>query len=304
MAMRITSLMTSRATVRDLRDDLARVSATQRKASTGKEITQPSDDPYGASLSVQLQGELDGLNDYKSSIDDGTAWLNASDAALTNISNIVQRARELLVQGASDSAGPNARAATAAEIDQLIESIKQEANVQYAGRYVFSGTATTTAPYQSGATDTYGGDAGTITREIGPNVTLPLNIDIHQLLGDGQAAADDKLLNTLRDISANLKGGTAADNNALRGTDLQRLDVNLDTLNAIRADVGARTNRLSVAGARIGTLTQNTMELLSQTQDADYAKTLTDFTTQQAAYNAALQMGARVVQNSLLDFLR
>lgn len=304
MSMRITSLMSSRMMLNDINDGYDRLTRLQQEMATGKQIGKPSDDPYGASRAMGLRGELAGLTQYQSNVDDGTGWLNTSDTALSQMSNVLQRARELLVQGGNDTTDQTARNAIADEVDQLTESVKQEANVQYAGKYVFSGTATDTPPYALGsASDRYAGDAGTITRTIGPQVQMPINSDIHQLLGDGQSAGDDKLLNTLRDISQHLRGGTTADADALRGSDLQRLDANLDTLNEIRADVGARTNRLAIASSRLSGLQNNSTQLLSDTEDADMAQTVTTYTTQQAAYNAALRAGANIVQTSLLDFL-
>lgn len=303
MSMRVTTLMSSSATLRDLNDGLSRLSRLQNQLSSGKQITRPSDDPYGTSRALSLRGELGGLDQYQRNVDDGTGWLNTSDTALSQMSDVLARVRELLVQGGNDTAGPAERGAMADEIDQLAESVKQEANVQYGGRYIFSGTATDTAPYALGGADRYQGNAGTITRAIGPQVQLPINIDVHALLGDGQAAGDDKLLNTLRDISDHLRGSTPADATALRGTDLQRLDANLDTLNGIRADVGARTNRLAIASSRLSGLALNSTKLLSDVEDADMAQTITQYATQQAAYSAALKAGANIVQSSLLDFL-
>jgi flagellar hook-associated protein 3 FlgL len=304
MSMRITTLMTSRATLADLTENVSKLSELQQKLSSGKEITKPSDDPYGTSRALQFRGDIEGLQQYQRNVDDGTAQLNTADTALSSISDVMQRARELLVQGSTDSAGPQARAAAADEIDQLVASVKQEANVEYAGRYVFSGTATATAPYTAGATDTYAGDSGTITREIGPGVQMSISTDISGLLGNGQAAADGKLLNTLRDISQHLRSGTTADMNALRGADLQHLDANAATLGSVRADVGARTNRLSLASGRLTGLEENSTKLLSNVEDADVAKTIIAYSTEQAAYNAALKAGANIVQASLLDFLR
>jgi flagellar hook-associated protein 3 FlgL len=303
MSMRVTTLMSSRATLRDLNEGYARLNRLQGQMASGKQITRPSDDPYGASRALSLRGEIGGLDQYQRNVDDGTGWLNTSDTALGQMSDVLARVRELLVNGGTDTAGPSARAALADEIDQLTESVKQEADVQYGGRAVFSGTATDTPPYALGGADAYAGDAGTITRAIGPGVEIPINTDVRQLLGDGQAARDDKLLHTLRDISDHLRGGTTADANALRGTDLQRLDANLDVLNGVRADVGARTNRLAIASSRLSGLNLNATKLLSDVEDADMAQTITEYTTQQAAYNAALRAGANIVQTSLLDFL-
>jgi flagellar hook-associated protein 3 FlgL len=303
MSMRVTTLMSSRAMLSDLNEGFARLNRLQGQLSSGKQISRPSDDPYGTSRALALRGELGGLDQYQRNVDDGTGWLNTCDTALGQMSDVLARVRELLVNGGNDTTGPASRAALADEIDQLTESVKQEADVQYGGRNVFSGTATDTTPYALGGADRYLGDAGTITRAIGPGVELPINTDVRALLGDGQGARDDKLLNTLRDISDHLRGNTPADTDALRTTDLQRLDASLDVLNGIRADVGARTNRLAVASSRLSGLALNSTRLLSDVEDADMAQTITQYTTQQAAYSAALKAGANIVQSSLLDFL-
>lgn len=301
MSLRVTSQMTARNTLRDLQGNLTSLADLQRKMSSGKQITRPSDDPYGSSRALELRNEVAGLQQYQKNVDDGTSWLDASDTALGKIGDAVQRVRELLIRTATDSSGLKAREAAAAEIDQLIETIKQEANVQYAGRYIFSGTATDRTPYTLMGADTFGGNADSVNREIGPRVELTVNTDVSGLLGNGAGAGDNLLLHTLRDIAADLR---ADDGARLRGTDIQRLDANFDKLNQIRADVGARTNRLDIAGSRLVLLEQNSIRLLSDVEDADTPKTLIEYTTQQAAYNMALKAGANVVQNSLMDFLR
>jgi flagellar hook-associated protein 3 FlgL len=304
MTTRITTLMVSQNVIADINQSLERVNTTQQELSTGKRINQPSDDPYGASLAVQLNGQLAQLTSYGRTVADSTTWAQTGETALSNIQNMVQRARELVVEAGNDSYGQQARTDAAAEIDQLTEAIKQEANTTYAGEYVFSGTLTGTPPYQQGAVDTYAGNSGTVQRQIGPGSTLQVNTDISQLLGSGQSAADGKLLDTLRTISQNLRGGTTADANALRGTDLRQLDANLDSLGQAQANVGATINRLQLASSRIQDLSDSRTQLLSQTEDADMAKTITDYSTEQASLTAALRAGASIVQSSLLDFLK
>lgn len=301
---RITTLMTAAGTVNDLTLAMDRLDATQQRLASGKRINQPSDDPYGASLAIQLNGSISGLGAYSRNVDDGTAWVQASDAALSGINNITQRVRELVVQNANDSYSQSDRNAAADEIDQLTDAIKQAANATDAGQYIFSGTATTTQPYQPGATDTYAGNSGTISREIAPGTTVPINTDISQLLGNGQAANDGKLLDVLRNISSDLRGGTTANATALRTTDLQGLDTNLSTLTQMQANVGATETRLQLASSRIQDLQLSQQSLLSTTQDADMAQTAIDYSTQQASFNAALRASANIVQSSLLDFLK
>ena len=116
-------------------------------------------------------------------------------------------------------------------------------------------------------------------------------------IGDGATG----LISELRQIAADL---FANDGDALRNTDLAALTAVNEALTNERAVVGARTNRLAAAAARLDEVEGVTRGLLSQTEDADVAETLIQFQQQQSAYQSALNAGARIMQTSLLDFLR
>ena len=306
MTLRLSNQMLARNTLSQLQTVSADLYTTQRKMSSGKEITKPSDDPFGTTRAVSGRRDLEEIQQLQKNVDDALSWQGVTEVALSRITDVVQRARELLVQGASDSNSADQRAAIAMEIDQLIETAKTEGNGSYGGRYIFAGTDTGNKPYNVGGTDVYNGDAGNIVRTIGPGVSIPVNVHGADFLGGDPLVAqpDGLLLSTLRDVATHLRGGTAADANLLRTTDLQALDRNLDNITAIRATVGATTNRLETAVLRLRELEENSTEDLSKIEGADMAKTLTDFSLQQAVYQSALKTGANIVQNSLLDFLR
>jgi flagellar hook-associated protein 3 FlgL len=306
MTMRLSNQMMQRNTLHELNSVANRLRETQLKMASGKEINRPSDDPFGTTRSLTGRRDVEELGQLNRNVDDALAWQGVTDVALARVTDVVQRARELLVQGASDSNGPKEREAIAKEIDQLAETAKTEANGAYGGRYIFSGTETNTKPYNVGGTDAYNGDGGNIVRTIGPGVSVPVNAHGADFLGGDPAVTqpDGLLLTNLRDIASHLRGGTPADAGALRGADLQALDRNLDNLNAIRATVGATTNRLETAMLRIRELEETSTTALSEIEGADMAKTLTDFSLQQAVYQSALKTGANIVQSSLLDFIR
>jgi flagellar hook-associated protein 3 FlgL len=304
MSTRVTSNMISRSVLSDLNDVSNRLAKTQQRMSSGKQITRASDDPYGTSRALTLRGDVAGTQQYQRNVSEAEAWQNVTDAALSKITDAVHRARELAIQGANDAAGPAARKAAAAEIDQLIESVKQEANASYGGRYVFSGTSTNVRPYDVNGADAYAGNSGAVAREIGPGVSVQVNVLGSDVLGQGQAAGDGKLLNVLRDISQHLKSGTVADMNTLRTSDITGLDKNLDLISQTRATVGATTNRLESADGRLQEVEGSLTKLLSDVEDADMAKTYVDFSMQQSVYQSALRAGGNIVQQSLLDFLR
>ena len=294
--MRITQTMVSRNLLDDLGDVTERLSRTQERLSSGKQLTAPSDDPFGVSQALMFRLDVSTQQQYQRNVQEASSWQDATDTALSRVNDAVLRARDLLIQGANDSSGASARQSIATEIDQLIDEVKNEGNAKYAGRYVFSGSATLTQPYTQGASDAYAGNTEVMKREIGPGVQLDLNVTGQSVLGDGSGG----LLKVLRDISNDLKTNNSAN---LQNTDIAALDAAHDTLLTAQAIVGARANRLETANSRLQQLEEASTKSLSNVEDADMAKTLVDFSTQQAVYQAALKSGANLIQPSLMDFL-
>jgi flagellar hook-associated protein 3 FlgL len=307
--MRITTSMVQRNVLSDLNTLQSALAKTQSKAASNREITRPSDDPFKASQAMGLRANIGANEQYIRNIQDAQGWQDSTEASLDAITQYVNRAHDLLVQGATDTADANSRVAIASEIDQIIQGVKETANASYGDKYIMSGTATSVAPYKLGSDDTYQGDQGGldpsvpgIVREIGPGVTMTINAVAVEFLGDGRTnPTDGKLLNALRDISDHLKANDGA---ALRGGDMSGLQNRLDSLLEIRARNGSQTNRLDAASTRIDQITGTLTNQLSNTEDADIAKTLIQFNSQSAAYQAALKAGANIVQSSLMDFLR
>jgi flagellar hook-associated protein 3 FlgL len=307
--MRITTSMVQRNVLSDLNTLQSQLAKTQSKAASQREITRPSDDPYKAAQAMGLRANIGANEQYVRNIQDAQGWQDSTESSLDSITQYVNRAHDLLVQGATDTTDSTARLALASEIDQIIQGVKETANGNYGGKYIMSGTATSVAPYKLGDDDTYQGDLGGldpavpgIVREIGPGVTMTINSVAVEILGDGRTnPTDGKLLNSLRDISDHLKANDGA---ALRGGDMSSLDARLNSLLEIRARNGAQTNRLDAASTRLDQITGTLTDQLSNTEDADIAKTMIDFNSQSAAYQAALKAGANIVQASLMDFLR
>lgn len=298
MIGRITTQMTQQLILSGIESSQTQLATTEQELSSGKRINQPSDDPYGTSLAMQLNGQLSDLTAYTNNVNDGTAWAQTTMSSLSNITNMMQRVSELVVQASNGSLSQSDLNASAAEVSQLSDAIKQEANAQYDGQYIFSGTATTTPPYQTGSDNTYHGDSGAINRLIGPGTQIQVNTDITQLLGTGSSTPGG-LLETLQNIVSDMASGNQtalqADNQALTGS--------LNTAEAMQASAGSIADRLQLASSRIQDTQTNVTAALSNDQDADMATTMINFSTQQAAYEAALRAGASIVQDSLLNFL-
>src|SRR3954463_6181767 len=267
---RVTNGMMTGSLLGDINSLTTRIARTQQSISSGRQITAPSDDPLGTQRSLGLRSVIEGAQQHQRNIDEATGWLQTTDDALGDISNIINRAKELTIQGANDSLGPDQLQSIALEIDQLVAAVKDSANASYQGTYVFAGAATTTAPYTLPGGDTYqAAPTGVVARQIGPGVSVQINTRASDLFGSGQAAGDNKLLNNLRDIAQHLRSTATVDRDALRNGDLKNLSDNLDALNKARATLGATQARLDSAKSRLADVETTTTQLLSETEDTD-----------------------------------
>jgi flagellin-like hook-associated protein FlgL len=131
---------------------------------------------------------------------------------------------------------------------------------------------------------------------------VTVNTNISSVLGNGAGAEDGKLLDVLRTISQHLSEATPESRAAL-ATDMKNLDGNMESLTLLQAQAGSVSEQLTSAGARIESLQGAITQALSNTRDADFAKTSTAYSNEQAAYSAALRAAASIVQESLLNFL-
>jgi flagellar hook-associated protein 3 FlgL len=307
MSTRITTGMVQRNVLADLNAVSGRLTRTQSKIASNREITRPSDDPFNAARALALRESLEATKQYRSNVDDSQGWQETSEQAFNSMTADVHSAMEALVQGGTGSVDPISRASIAGQIDQLIAGLKETANATYKGRYVFSGTKSDQAPYPipepapPALPDVFRGSPAQVSRQIGPGVAIEVSVSAAGVLGDGQGAANPGLLGTLRDIAVHLRNG---DEVSLRGSDMTKLDAGLDSLLGVRALNGSRQHRLDSALNRLAEVEESTLTQLSETEDVDIAKALIDFNSQQAAYQSALKAGANIVQNSLMDFLR
>lgn len=293
-ALRVTPGMVTRTMVAGLESNLDRLQKVQEQISSGRLVNRPSDAPVAAVAAMQLRSSTARTSQLLRNADDGKAWLGTADAALTSSLDMIRRAREVTGSAVAGSIDAATRATMASEMTTLRDGLIGLANSRYLGRPVFAGTADVSSAYD--ASGTYRGDAGSVKRTVAEGTTVTVNVTGPQAFGTGP----NGLFAVLADITAHLQ---ADDITALQ-SDLARLDGATGGLENTLAEVGARYNRVdtmqSAANSRLVTLT----EQLSVTEDIDLPKTIMELQLQQTAYQAALGSTAKVIQPSLMDFLR
>jgi flagellar hook-associated protein 3 FlgL len=326
MTQRITSQMIGNSTIQSIENDMNQLAQIQQELSTGYQINQPSDNPYGAALAISLNGQINAYSAYQSNVTQGTAWVEAASGGLQSIQQSVQTVRTLVVESANGTMSPTDLKNAAQEVLQYISQIKQSADTQYNGSYIFAGDAVTTKPWSTTATaadppseDLFGGNTNAINYAIGPSTQIQVNANLYSVLGNGnvggtagssshgggavQADGSGGLLATLRTIYNDLtgtNGGTQAD----LQNQITNVDTNISALESIQATVGATQDSLQMASTRLTALSTSAQTNLGNVEDTDMAQATVTFSTEQAGYQAALQSSADIIQTSLLNFLQ
>jgi flagellar hook-associated protein 3 FlgL len=294
-AFRVTERSIATNILVGLQGNLGKLGDIQQRLSTGKQISKPSDSPTGTVAAMQYRGDLATAKQYARNADDGLGWLGLTDGTLGNIMGEVQRTRELALQGMSNGSGgsADAREAIATEIDQIHDATIGLANTRYGDRPIFGGTTTGQAAYD--VSGTYLGDPGVVQRTVGDNVKVPVGTPGPSVFGAGTG----QLFQIMSDIATDLRTNPSA-----LSADLDRLDAVTTTLKAVQSAVGARYNQVTQMQQFAYDKVDSLSSQLSDVEDIDLPKTISDMQLQQVAYQAALAAGAKVVQPSLVDFLR
>jgi flagellar hook-associated protein 3 FlgL len=301
--MRITQNMVANHVLRNVTGSLARLAKSQEQLSSAKRINRASDDPLGSGAVLRLKANLERLNGFQRATDAAQEYLEGATTPLERVAELLQRAREVAVQGSSDTLR-GARGPLAEQVNQLLEELLSEANTRFRERYVFGGTNTDTAPYTAtrdasgqiaGVAPNPLGVDGAINAEVAPGCLVPTNFPGSQ--------AFDRTVN-LFDTLVALRDALAAEDTTGVAATLTPLDDGLTQVTSASGVVGVSIRRLDAVRTRNQEDLIRLESLRSTVQDADIATVYVELQKLQNAFDASLAAGARAMQSSLVDYLR
>jgi len=292
--MRVTESMIYNSTNTSLANDRASLQAITEKVSSNKQLNRPSDNPADVRSAVGLNDTLAQINQYLRNIDSASSKVSAMDTALSSAGDLIQRANELAIEGANGTLDSGQRQSIGAEVSQLIEAMAQDAGAKVGDDYVFSGFRVDKPPYQvtgAGQVGAYQGDHGVVVARVGQSSTMQINLS-----GD---AVFQPALDALKQLQTDLNSGQP-----VQQTTIGQISSALQTMVQARAMVGARENRLDDAKTSQQALVTTNQALLSQLVDTDMPSAITELTQRQTTYQASLAVTAKVMQTTLIDYLR
>ena len=303
MPFRITQESLSRTTLSNIKLNYKKMQETQEKLSSWKQINRPSDDPSGTRKVLGLRAEDLQIQQFLDNTETAKEQINYTSNTLESIQEIFTKIQQLAIQASDDTLGQSDRKITANELNELLESVLQNANTDNNGRYIFSGTKTLTSAFTATRDSdgnilsvSYNGNNEEIKYQIGPGTFIQIN------LPGGKLFQDNKAFSTLISLRDALKASTfdSAAFSDLRNT----FDTATNALSTEITRFGAKANRLEMTTNSLDNSQAALKELISYTEDADIASLIMNLKHQENVLQSSLQTGAKIIQPTLLDFLR
>ena len=239
MTIRTPNPAANRQSLLDLNRIKARLAGNQEKISSGNAISRLGDDPTGAALIVDFRSSVNRNKAYVEQADTALNYLSSAETAVSSMETTVVRLMELAANALGTTLDATSRAAGAPEVSSLRDTLLDLANTQVQGKYIFSGTATTTEPfsYTGGAPPVqYSGNSGVISLDVSLNATVATNVTGSKVcFGGGAAGSTTDIFQVATDL---MNGMTGNDPTAIQDA-LDRLKIIDSNLNSVMTDLGA-----------------------------------------------------------------
>ncbi|MDR3349185.1 MAG: flagellar hook-associated protein FlgL [Acidaminococcales bacterium] len=292
----------------DLNRALVRENKLQEQMASGKTLNRASDDPIRISRSLRFHSALAQNDKYVSNYGDAETWMKNSDDALQTMGSVLIRVKELVVQAANDTNTEDERKSIGTEINKLVDTLVDAANSKVGDRYLFGGQSDRSQPYTRNpdGTVSFAGDNHFISMRLQAGGVSPVQDSINVTCAEA-FGADCEMFNKINEIAQALTSNETPDGRPmgqwLSYVALADVDTNHERLLQADASLGARMNSYEMLGNMLLDRDTNINIDISNNEDTDYAKAISEYQLWDNVYNAALKTGAMVLPMSLVEFL-
>jgi len=282
--------MLSNNMLRNLTTNYNKMGKLNEQLTSQKKVSRPSDDPVVAMRGLAYRTQVDKVEQYQRNLGEVNNWLDSTDDALDKVGEALKRAKELATNLSNTGAMTDGdREKIQTELKQLQQQIQDISNTKVGDKYLFSGTKTGTPLYENGK---YPDDLVAFTNDVNIDVFDGVSLNVNS-----KNAAE-----MFKKIDGIFEGLTAE--GATYETAISDIDGLMDDVLTERADIGARQNRAELMDNRLQSQEGIAKKQMSENEDIDIEQVITELITQESVNRAALSVGARIIQPSLVDFLR
>lgn len=290
--MRVTQNMLSNNMLRNLMNSQQRMNTYLEQLYTGKKISRPSQDPVIAVKGINYRKQVGQIEQYKRNASEVHNWMDNSDAALDKATQALQRMRELVIQANNDHYGPDERESIKQEVKQLRDHLVDIANTNVNDKYIFNGTDTARAPVD------FDGEDIVVDHNTEPFYIAVSSQTLVQANVKPDQVFTQEMFDDIRELMNRLENEEDLDES------IGALDTHINNTINTRSELGARMNRLELIENRLDEQEIIATRTMSDNEDVHFEEAITNLITQESLHRAALAAGSRIIQPTLIDFLR
>ena len=272
---------------------------SQEKVATGRNMNRPSDNPVGLVSALGLRNSLSRLEQYQRNMDMGKIWLDLSSTAIEQAGKVAQQAQAIALNLQDGTQSAEMRSTLANAVGLLLDQAVSLGNTQLAGKYIFAGYNTNTQPFtktQIGGSDAvqYNGDSHDFQIQVGPQESLEVGKNGQGLFIDSNFF--DSLIRLKEAIENNDPAAMQQEATRLQGVE--------DFFSAQVSDIGIRQSRILEKQDILKGLKLNFQNQIDDLENADMVQAILEVKERQNAYEVALAASSKIMEVSLLDYLR
>jgi flagellar hook-associated protein 3 FlgL len=301
--MRITNNMLARAQFDGLSMNMAALMKAQAQMTSGHRLQQASDDPTAATQIMASATSLRALDQYKSNVQRSASRIAQEDDVLQQIGDLITRAKEVGIQQGSATGTAQTRSIASEEVRELFNQIVTLGNTRFGDEYLFGGDQSTTAPFAASGTGasldyTTTTPSGTRSVQIGEGQSMQIAHDGSQILLNTGVLDAVKALGRALDQASPTYGSTGIT------AAMSSIDSAFTSVQNLVGDVGAKSRQLEMAQQNVDAYRTNLTVFKSNLEDVEVEQAITELTSRQTAYQAALLSTTKVLGLTLTDYLR
>lgn len=310
--MRVTNSMMVRNFLNNLYANTQKVDILQRQMSSNKRINRFSDDPIGQFRSLELKAKIDKIGQYTRNISDAKSWLSQTETSVMELNEIINAVYDNVLNVSGDTLSEAQKEIVANNLIRLKEQAFQTLNTTFGDKYIFGGYNTSKKPLTDAGTGILYNGIDLITAsdaeinnimsqklnyEVGKGSYINVSVNGAEVLGTGE----DNIFKIFDDLITALQNDEPA---STISPFIEKIKTKQDNLLNVITEIGGRINRLEFLEERYSLDELNYETIRSGIEDADMAEVITNLEMARSVYNAALAVGANIIQPSLVNFLK
>jgi flagellar hook-associated protein 3 FlgL len=283
----------------DLQQSQTAVNTTLQEVATGKSVNVPSDNPAASADMVQNTIETANVDQYTQNVSTMSSMVQTADSSLGSVVTSLTQAISLGTEGANGTNNTANMQAIATQVQGILQSVVSQANTSYQGTYLFGGTETSSTPYTVSSSSpsgyAYNGNNNSNSVAVGDDMNVQVNLPGSQIFSN----ASNDVLGSLSSLVSALQSG----NSSQIQTATSAVDTALNYVTQQRVFYGNAESQLN---SQETALQQETVSLTSQQSsliDVNEAQAATELSQAETADNAAEAAAAKVLPDTLLNFL-